>query len=184
MGTCFSISLVTEYRSNLISVFCMYNAKACRLRISVIIKSWMPGCCTCIKIELEPWNHLVEASIKSKSLPWLQHHVYHLLILLGAPNWAWNAGCKHHSLYISLTSLGHHPRENKMQNKLKGRLQQIKKRSTGPELTLNWKGHLARDFFYVLIVSLYIFYNIIMTKVMLSLYPLMEVWVEKNWIQT
>jgi len=45
-STCFSISLVTEYRSNLISVFCMYSANACKLWISVIIRSWIPGCWT------------------------------------------------------------------------------------------------------------------------------------------
>ena len=54
--TCVSISLVIEYRSNLTSVFCMYKAKACKLRISVIIRSWIPGCCTYFmpqKVKLE-----------------------------------------------------------------------------------------------------------------------------------
>ena len=44
--TCFSISFVMENKSNLISVFCMYNANICKFRMSVIISFSTPGCWT------------------------------------------------------------------------------------------------------------------------------------------
>lgn len=87
MCTCFSISLVIENRSNLISVFCMHKAKACKLWISVIIRSWIPGCCTYyIPQEVKMWLTLWSCTVVHLPSPWQQHHSYHLSILLDEPN--------------------------------------------------------------------------------------------------
>lgn len=68
IDTCFSISLVTEYRSNLISVFWMYNANACKLWMSVIIRSWIPGCCTYHKLNSQNLMDVWSFEIISKGL--------------------------------------------------------------------------------------------------------------------